>query len=182
VLGAKIYLAGGVIPDPENPRGARVRDFSVYDTETNEWEELPPMVEESAYFGAAISLGYLFTFGGSTVAEVPRPGRTFAYDLEVEEWVEGAVVPVPVSSFAVAHHRGRIYLFGGIAGATGRINHETQVYDVRTDEWSTTTSMPTPRFAMAAGVIDGRIYVPGGVQQTGENDFEAVPLVEVLGP
>jgi N-acetylneuraminic acid mutarotase len=183
VAGTKIYLAGGEIPDLVNPRGARVRDFAAYDAATGSWEMLPAMIEESAYFGAAVIDGVLFTVGGSTEQrEVARPGKTFAYDIASRAWAEKAPAILPVSSFAGADTGGRFYLIGGITGATGRINPETQVYDAKGDAWTTTTSMLTPRFAMGAAALDGKVYVPGGVKQVTESEFVAVTTVEVLGP
>jgi len=183
VLGTKIYLAGGVVPSDTNPRGARIPDFAAYDTAADTWEALPPMVEESGYFGAAIIGGFLFTIGGSTEKrEIARPGKTFAYDFAAATWTEKALAPSAVSSFASATWNDRIYLMGGIVGATGRIDSETQVYDPKTDVWTFTTPMMTGRFAMGAATLGDKIYVPGGVQQVSDVDFVAVPNVDVLGP
>ncbi|MEL6182309.1 MAG: kelch repeat-containing protein [Myxococcota bacterium] len=183
VDGTDIYVAGGVIPSSNNPRGARVPTFARYDTTGDRWEELPDMPAESAYFGAIAHDGVLYTNGGSTeMGDVARPGQTFAYDIRERLWTEKALAPAAVSSFAIAQAGGRMYVIGGITGASGRINFEVQVYEPEFDRWDFTTEMPTPRFSAAAASLDGRIYVVGGVLQVGEAEFEATTRVEVLGP
>jgi N-acetylneuraminic acid mutarotase len=181
VAGTSIYVVGGVVTSATNPRGLRLRDVAVFDTKTREWRELPPIPDESAYFGAGIIDDVLYATGGSTETDPSaRPGRTFALDLKAETWSEKAALPTPVSSFGSAVVGGRLYVIGGITGGTGAIYPQVQAYDVDADEWSLTTEMPTPRFSLGASTLDGRIYVVGGVLQSSEITFEPTPIVEVL--
>ncbi|MEN9577619.1 MAG: hypothetical protein RJA70_628 [Pseudomonadota bacterium] len=177
-----IYVAGGLIPSPTNERGARQKTFSVYNTKSGKWTNLPDAPVENAFHGAAVVDGVLYTFGGSTeTGEVARRGQTFGYDLKTEEWTERALMPLPVSSQGTAAVGRRVYLVGGITGVTGRINPEVQIFDTQANEWVIGEPMPTPRFAMGAAAIDGEVYVPAGVRQVSETEFAAVPTLEILG-
>lgn len=181
VAGTSIYVVGGVVTSATNPRGLRIRDTAVFDTRTRTWRDLPPIPDESAYFGAGIVDDVLYATGGSTETDPSaRPGRTFAFDLKAETWSDKADLATPVSSFGSAVVAGRLYVIGGITGGTGMINSQVQVYDAAADAWSLTTEMPTPRFSLGAAVVDNQIYVVGGVQQLTASTFDSTSIVEVL--
>ncbi|MEO1234869.1 MAG: hypothetical protein AAFZ18_38855 [Myxococcota bacterium] len=179
--GSEIWVAGGVTFSASNPRGARIKSFERFDSETGVWTSLPDMAFENGYFGAALIEDVLYTSGGSTEqGSVARPGQTFAFNLTQGTWNERALMPEPVSSFASATVDRRFYVIGGITGATGRINFEVQVYDPQADTWGLTVDMPTPRFAAGAVALDEEIYIVGGVRQASETEFVATTEVEVL--
>ena len=116
---------------------------------------------------AAVAAGYIYLFGGYTVAADGAEHSTpdvFAFDPETGIFTPRAPMPVPVDDSVSLTYRDRfIYLVSGW--------HETgnvalvQVYDSREDRWFRASDYPGPPvFGHAGGIVGARMVIADGVQ------------------
>ncbi|MBI2935263.1 MAG: hypothetical protein HYY31_00400 [Chloroflexi bacterium] len=153
--------------------GGYVKDFRVYDPDTNTWSNLPapPNFHESP--GAAVIGGKLYVVGGRDASETPTAVLD-VYDPVANSWATGAPMPTARRLLAAGVLDGKLYAVGGLSGA-GPLD-TVEVYDPATDTWTAGLPMPTLRFGPSAAVISGILYAGGGSNATG-----VLPTLESLG-
>lgn len=161
-------------------RDVSARAF-VLEPGASQWQALPSVPGDVGRLaGAAVAVGgYVYVFGGYTVAEdhsetsVETVHRLRAGS-SVYETV--AAMPVPVDdSVALAHADRYIYLVSGWHDS-GNVNL-VQLFDTRTGVWRQATPYPgTPVFGHAGGIIDGVMVICDGVKivsTSGQREFAA---------
>ena len=136
--------------------------------------KFPALPESITSFGAAISEGWLYVYGGNT-------GKTHQYSSDLqsnrfrrlnlaqpEAW-EDLPGEAKLQGLALVTHRGKIYRVGGFSArnATGEKQDLWSVADVArfdpaTKMWEQLPSLPAPRSSHDAVVLDNKIYVAGG--------------------
>lgn len=144
-------------------------------TKTGINERYPALPEAITSFGAAISDGWLYVYGGNT-------GKTHEYSRELQSnhfrrlnltqagslWEE---LPGEerLQGLAMVAHGGKIYRIGGFTAknATGEKKDlwsmaDVARFDPTTKTWEKLPSLPTPRSSHDAVVSDNKIYVAGG--------------------
>jgi N-acetylneuraminic acid mutarotase len=174
VLGARIYLAGGMGTD-----GASLSRVSVYTPATNTWSSAAAMATRRDNPGSAALGGKLYVFGGRTRnADGTAPSDTLAsveaYAPSTNTWAARSAMPTGRRSMAVGTIGGRAQVAGGERSttATGTFAQHEE-YDPLANTWRTLTSIRTPRHGAAAGTIGSITYVAGGGPSTGSS-FSAV--------
>ena len=136
--------------------------------------KFPALPEPTTSFGAAVSAGWLYVYGGHT-------GKTHQYSSEVQsnrfrrlnlaqpgDWEE---LPgeARLQGLALVAHGGKLYRLGGFSAKnrTGDKNDLWSVADVSrfdpvTKTWEQLPPLPEPRSSHDAVVLDNQIYVAGG--------------------
>ncbi len=137
-------------------------------------ERFPALPEQITSFGAAVSDGWLYVYGGNT-------GKTHEYSAELQSnrfrrlnlTQPGSWEDLPGESrlqgLALVAHGGKLYRIGGFTAknATGEKKDlwslaDVARFDPATKAWEHLTAMPSPRSSHDAVVLDNKIYVAGG--------------------
>jgi N-acetylneuraminic acid mutarotase len=145
----------------------------------------PALPESLTSFGAAVSDGYLYVYGGNT-------GKTHQYSSELqsnrfrrlnlakpEAW-EDLPGEARLQGLALVAAGGKLYRVGGFTAknATGEKKDlwsiaDVACFDPATRTWSKLPSLPAPRSSHDAVVLDNKIYVAGGwAMQGGSKNSE----------
>lgn len=146
--------------------------------------KFPALPESITSFGAAVSDGYLYVYGGNT-------GKTHQYSSDLqsnrfrrlnlakpEAWEE---LPgeAKMQGLALVAEGGKLYRVGGFTAknAAGQKKDLWSVADVSrfdpaTKTWEKLPSLPAPRSSHDAIVLDHKIYVAGGWAMRGNQGSE----------
>ncbi|MEO0531482.1 MAG: hypothetical protein AAF266_13040 [Planctomycetota bacterium] len=142
---------------------------------------LPPLPQAIASFGAAVSDGWLYVYGGhiGQAHDHSRDNLTGHFRrirLGGGEWEELRAGP-PLQGLPMVAHDGRLYRVGGLdaRNASGEEEDLHSVsdfarYDPATNEWTDLAPLPNPRSSHNAVVVDGKLYVVGGWALSGDSD------------
>jgi N-acetylneuraminic acid mutarotase len=165
----KIYVAGGTFCH-EGFEGQcftdseRNRFFSVYDTVTNTWQQLPDLPQPRDHVPGAVLGNSLYLFGGRDDNVDSTFSDVFAYNLKTGTWRTRAPMPTARSEAWLGVVGEKVHLIGGsgnVANETGTFD-DHEAYDAEHDRWTVLPPMPVPRHGPATAVIGGSIYLPGG--------------------
>lgn len=135
----------------------------------------PPLPEAISSFGATVSGGYLYVFGGHAGR---LPGSSLdglsphfvRIDLAKPQsgWESLAMHNTSQSPGLVAWN-GQLYRVGGLsfknkAGEDTRFNSLDNFakYEPKSNQWTDLPPLPSPRSSLDAAVVDGKLYVVGG--------------------
>lgn len=144
-------------------------------------ERFPALPEAITSFGAAVSDGWLYVYGGNT-------GKTHQYSSELQSnrfrrlnlsqpgsW-EDLPGEAKLQGLALVAHGGKLYRIGGFTAknATGEKKDlwsmaDVARFDPATKTWEKLPSLPAPRSSHDAVVLDNQIYVAGGWAMQGAN-------------
>jgi N-acetylneuraminic acid mutarotase len=169
VLGTKLFLFGGARDN------AVVADVSSYDTESDTWEELPPLPETREHCAAGAINGKLYVAAGRTHSIPEFRPNTYEFDPVARTYQMKAPIPTPRGGVAGAVLGNRLFVFGGEgdADAPGRVFGEVEAYDPASDSWEAFEPLLVPRHGFGAAVLENRIYLPGGANMQGGGAFDA---------
>lgn len=162
-----VYIVGGF-----DGAGRAVSTVEAYDTISDSWSELTPMLAARGALTANFVDDTLYAVGG-----VPRSFGTFtrplilneAYDPSTDEWTTKEPMPIPRQHLTSAAFDGKLFVFGGrIDDLTSNLD-SNEAYDPALDRWIKLQPMPSKRGGLAAAVslTDGWIYVFGGEAPSG---------------
>jgi N-acetylneuraminic acid mutarotase len=165
VLGGRIYLVGGHLPDtPGGPLTDPAFDFfEVLDVVNGRWLELSPMPTPRFSLALVPWEGKLLAMGGGAFCD--GAFRNFdvveAYDPLKGGWATSGIAPLPWPTAGVGAvvANGAIHVFGGNDGAG--IQPKAARYTKDTG-WVILPPLPEPRAAAAAVTLGGAIYLLGG--------------------
>jgi N-acetylneuraminic acid mutarotase len=198
-VGKKIYVnGGGGIPAgtdmPDGIIGGGPQELyatmEVFDTETNKWSTLAPMLTPRNHHSMAAVDGKIYSIGG-------RVGSCFSngwgtnvwmneeYDIAANIWRVRAPMPTARSGTAIGVSNGKIYVLGGEGWVDefGGVFRANEVYDPKTNTWSRAARMLTPRHGFAAAEIGPVIYAVSGVNNAGGAGAASVVAVnEIFEP
>ncbi len=150
----KIYLMGGVTPDPESGRLTATGIVERYDPDTGRVEWVAPMSHPRRTPISVLHRGKIYVIGGS-VRRGERVGVVEIYDIERDSWSRGAEMPTGRECDAVLY-RDRIYAIGGYDGRDSLRTFE--VYDIAADRWEALPDLPFPLSAHHSAVSGDRLY------------------------
>jgi len=166
-----LYLAGGYL-DGDQPTNQLWR----YDPESDEWTQLPSMVEPRGAAATAVVGGKLYVAGGAprtfgVTAEGSAYDSLEIYDFKTESWSTGPDMPVARHHLVGAGLDGKFYAAGGRSGLLDTNNDvpptgEFDRYDPETDRWERLPPMPFPAGYMGITTAAGKIVIVGGEDQT----------------
>ena len=171
VLGGRIYLMGGHLPDtPGGPLTDPAFDFTeCFDLVNGRWLELSPLPTPRFSLAAVPWDGKVLAMGGG--AFKGGAFRNFdvieAYNPVRGEWAPSEIgtLPWPAAGVSAAVLDGAIHVFGGNDGEA--IQATAARYD-RARGWRIVASMPEPRAAAAAVELGGAIHLVGGRASDGK--------------
>lgn len=163
---------------------ADVSDFSAsYDIQNSAWERIPSVPDNIGRLGstAEYANGYIYIFGGYTVAEDGSEVSTqqvFKYDPVANTYEQVADMLLPVEDAVSLVYEDRyIYLVSGWNNTNNVSN--VQMYDTQTNSWSHATPYPGPPvFGHAGGIVGNTMILSDGVQlvvDEGEEIFNMSP-------
>ncbi|MDR3403671.1 MAG: PQQ-binding-like beta-propeller repeat protein [Chthoniobacter sp.] len=140
---------------------------------------LPPMPQPVTSFGAAISDGWIYTYGGNT-------GKAHEFN---KECVKGdffrLAVPagaaweklpggLPLLSSSLVSYEGKVIRLGGMSahnekGEKNDLHSTDEVmrYDPATQQWTPLVKLPEPRSSHDAAILGHTLYVGGGWKLAG---------------
>jgi N-acetylneuraminic acid mutarotase len=198
-VGKKIYVNGGA----KIPEGANLPDglfgggpvellatMEMYDTETNKWTTLAPMLTPRNHHSIAVVDGKIYSIGG-------RVGSCFSagwssniwmneeYDIAKNTWRVRAPMPTARSGTAIAVTNGQIHVLGGEGWVDdfGGVFRAHEVFDPKSNTWARAARMITPRHGFAAGEIGQAIYAVSGVNNAGgAGTLSVVAVNEIFEP
>jgi N-acetylneuraminic acid mutarotase len=201
VVGGKIYVIGGGIPEPgsgeiavfPNRPTRSVGTNEMYDPETNKWTERSPMPTPRNHAFAGAVNGKIYVIGG----RISNPFITVASNLDIVEeydpvaniWGPAkAQMPTARSGGGWATYNGKIYVAGGESQTRALLGafRALEVYDPSNNAWQVLPSMPIPRHGVAAAFIGNRLhlvsgkitsggYIPDVQLSTGSHDVYELP-------
>jgi hypothetical protein len=143
---------------------------------------LPPLPEPLASFGATVTDGWLYIYGGHTGEEHEHSAANLSPHFRRihldggKEWQE---LPMQThqQGLPLVAHGGKVYRIGGLnnRNATKKeaedlhSTDEFAEYDPATNKWTALTSLPAARSSHNAAVIGDRLYVVGGWKLDGKS-------------
>ena len=166
-----LYAVGGDgFESPEDTTRSNVTRHDVYDPETDEWTELPPLPSARNHLAAAGFDGRLYVVGGRFDGGGSNNSAALErYDPSTQQWQSLAPMPTARSGLAAAVLNGRLVVVGGEVNpaiADG-VYPQVEVYDFATDRWESLDPMAVPRHGIGAAAVGDLIYVPGGATRAG---------------
>jgi hypothetical protein len=149
---------------------------------------LVPLPEPVSSFGAAVSDGWLYIYGGHIGGEHEHSAKNLSQHFRRlkldggDEW-ETLEMQTPLQGLALVAHGGKIYRMGGL-NARNATNEDDEdlhstadfaVFDPASGKWESLAPLPAPRSSHNAVVIDGKLYVVGGWHLHGKSPGEWRP-------
>jgi outer membrane protein assembly factor BamB len=143
---------------------------------------LPPMPEPATSFGAAMSDGWLYVYGGNTgqAHEFNREcvkGDFFRLQMDGNAAWEKLPGGLPLLSCPLVSDAGKIIRIGGMnarneKGAKNDLHSTDEVmqFDPATQQWAALPKLPEPRSSHDAAILDHTLYVGGGWNIAGGED------------
>ncbi|MEE9173624.1 MAG: kelch repeat-containing protein [Thermoplasmata archaeon] len=144
----RIILFGGKTPPGNFPQN----DTWAYDTNTNTWTKMHPVVRPSERCCHAMAYDAesdrVILFGGSTNALIHRADDTWSYDFNADTWTEMTPDPSPARrrSHAMTYdsQADRTILFGGGTSNGVPWTNETWSYHLNRNQWTNLTPARSP--------------------------------------
>jgi hypothetical protein len=153
---------------------------------------LVPLPEPVSSFGAAVSDGWLYVYGGHIGGEHEHSTANLSQHFRRirleggDEW-ESLPMQMPLQGLALVAYKGNVYRIGGLSARNATADDDEDlhsqadfsVFDPATGKWESLAPLPTPRSSHNAVVIDGNLYVVGGWHLHGQSpgDWQSDALV-----
>jgi hypothetical protein len=168
VVGGKIYLIGGYVPDNSDFGFSISALNEVYDPETDSWTTKEPMPTAASDYASAVVDNKIYVIGGQSIA--PHSNLNQIYDPETDTWSVGAPSPSGIRYGACAagattglNAPKRIYVLGEIWHLwEGEPPNSNRIYDPASDNWTFGVDVPTKRGSFSVAVVDDMPYAIGG--------------------
>lgn len=144
--------------------------------------QLPELPEELTSFGAAISEGKVYLYGGHTgdahsYSTSEQSNRLWCLDTQNPEsdWQQISTGP-RLQGLGLVAWNGKLIRIGGFtamneAGEDHDLQSQSLVaaFNVETKSWSDLPALPEPRSSLDAAILGDFVYVVGGWQLSGES-------------
>ncbi|XP_053575378.1 kelch-like protein 5 [Bombina bombina] len=159
-IGRHLYMTGGSQEDV-NFHYFVSNKLNMYDSELNEWMELPSMAEPRCSHGFLAYNQKLYAVGGCNDTTVTNSAECF--NVQQNCWSKISNLPKPVNSFASTQLKGKLYLIGGdTTTSNSDLYHRGfLVYNTFTDAWSQFARNIVVSSAGAVA-LDNKVFVIGG--------------------
>jgi len=143
---------------------------------------VPPLPEPVASFGAVVSDGWLYVYGGHigeehehSAANLSKHFRRIQLD-GGKEWEE-LPMETPIQGFPLVAHGGKIYRVGGLNIRNETLKDKEDMhstaefaeFDPATKKWTALASLPAARSSHNGVVIGDKLYVVGGWRLAGRS-------------
>jgi N-acetylneuraminic acid mutarotase len=159
VIDNMIYVFGG-----ENTKGVYIDSVDAYNTETNEWTDLPPMPEGLIETNVGVINDTIYVVGGwsNVNQDYKTTNSTVAFDPEEGIWLVRKNCLEATGSNASCILNDTLYILGGKEGYYSTDVRKAWFYDACGDTWDSIPDMIYGHCAGSACALDGKIYVIGG--------------------
>jgi serine/threonine-protein kinase PknK len=166
----RFWLAGGFAPD-----GSVSDALAIFDPDTGEWTDGPPLPEAVHHAALASDGKLLFLVGGYLGSTGQPTAAVRVLDPASGAWTDGPTLPQPRAAGALAHDGSRLVYGGGVGpdGVRG------EVFVLEGDVWRQLGDLARPREHFAAATDGGgRVWLMGGRQGGLERNVGDVEVVE----
>ncbi|XP_040282395.1 kelch-like protein 35 isoform X1 [Bufo bufo] len=153
-LKGQIYAVGGF------DGAKRLSSVERYDSFTNVWSPVTPMLEAVSSAAVVSCLNKLYVIGGA-VEDFGNTDKVQCYHPEEEEWTYVSPAPFSKGGISGVEIDGTIYVVGGLTSTIFS-------YRPSTDRWSEEVVLPEPLESCGAAVYGGKLYIMGGRGENGE--------------
>ncbi|MEO1498366.1 MAG: PQQ-binding-like beta-propeller repeat protein [Planctomycetota bacterium] len=142
---------------------------------------LPPVPQALASFGAAVSDGWLYVYGGHIGQAHDHSRDNLTGNFRRVRLTGGAWEPLPpgpaLQGLPLVAHDGKLYRIGGL-DARNTLDEDEDLhsvahfacFDQATGVWTDLPPLPAPRSSHNAVVVDNKLYVIGGWALSGDSD------------
>ena len=158
-INGRIYLAGGITPDPSGGGNRVVSDLRIYDPGRDQWSKGPAMRRAVQLAGSAVIDGELYVVGGLSGGRIQRLVQI--YDPAEESWRLGPSLSQGRYDHAVGSIGSELYAVGGLNG--GRL---ASVERWRTDSasgWQSVAGLTPARTGLAVASGSSQLYAVSGL-------------------
>ncbi len=174
VLNGKIFVIGGMTPDPAHRWGFQGDGDAVeaYNPKTNEWAQKAKLPQPGHAFTAVTLGSKIYLVGGH---------RLEVYDPAADSWTTLAPVPDFSAYCGAFELNGRILVLPGMLASVWAM----QEHDPATNSWRVSrVPAHTRRRVYASASVNGKIYTFGGVDGIEWDDWNRplVGLTEEFNP
>jgi hypothetical protein len=173
VVEGKFYTFGGF--DGEDYESDHVE---VYNPDTDEWLEMPPMLEGANHAGIAVLGNTIYFAGGFRARRHNGEKDSFiSFHPASNQWEWLPPLPLARGAISLAGLDGKIHAIGGRRNNVVLDEHD--VYDVVSGQWTKAAPLPSARDHAGVGVLNGRIHIMGG--RLGATD-DNISLHDIYNP
>jgi N-acetylneuraminic acid mutarotase len=156
-VGDCIYMFGG-----SYSYDGYVRNIDVYNTKTNEWDNVAYFNSMMSAMGCTTSGTNIYLIGG---ADANSDSTTYnrIFDTTTNTLSDKRDLPYSACSLTANNIDNKIYCVGGWdnKGTTKRLNNN-YCYDIKLNTWTAKAPIPTIVEKHSAEVVDGKLYCIGG--------------------
>jgi N-acetylneuraminic acid mutarotase len=143
--------------------------------------EFPDLPEGITSFGAAVSDGWLYVYGGNTgrshqYSTKTQSNRFLRLNLAKPERWQALPGDTRLQGLAMVAHGGKLYRIGGFTAKNAEGDEhdlwsvaDVARFDPATNHWEQLPALPAPRSSHDAVVLGDKIYVAGGWAMTGRD-------------
>ncbi|HWQ83240.1 MAG TPA: LuxR C-terminal-related transcriptional regulator, partial [Anaerolineales bacterium] len=173
VLGGRIYVPGGKIPN-----GSISAGLEIYDPRADSWSAGADLPAPRSAYGLVAFEGSIYLFGGWDGEKYVN--TVYAYDPEQDLWEPRQSLPAPVGYPGTVVAGGRIYLLGGFDGQRAVVDTYQYLPEAAASgeaAWRKLKPLPQGRYAMGVTSIADIIYVVGGISNQSD-----LPFLEYILP
>ncbi|HJQ80849.1 MAG TPA: hypothetical protein VJ828_12875 [Lacipirellulaceae bacterium] len=150
---------------------------------------LPRLPEPLSSFGAVVSDGWLYVYGGHTGTEHEHSAENLSNHFRrvrltgnagrTQQWEE-LPMQTPLQGLAIVSYDGKVYRVGGMSARNATTDDEEDLhstaefaeFDPSAGQWNALAALPAPRSSHNAVVIGDRLYVVGGWTLSGSSPGE----------
>lgn len=151
-IDGEVWTFGGITAQ----RGTAAT-VEVFDPESGEWREAPPLPVAVHHPAAASLAGRPVVAGGFTGLPMLGTEVAHVWMLGEDGWEALPPLPRPRGSASAVTHEGDLYVLGGMPNETDAFR-----FDAEAGEWEELPPLPTGRNHAAAVSLAGRVWLVGG--------------------
>ncbi|XP_054159794.1 kelch-like protein 17 [Oppia nitens] len=142
-----LYAIGGY-----NDKNGYLNSVERYDTYSNKWTEIKPMLKTRYMFGSASFMGNIYVCGGEGINGSVVYESCETYNPKTNQWTPIASMITGRRYFKLIVFNDILYALGGQISATN-ITETVEVYDYNSNKWYYTQSLPDKLWGYGAAVI-----------------------------
>lgn len=152
VIGAQIYVPGGIGPDQQYEDV-----LEVYDPARDAWQSRAPLPARLAGYGLAVLDDRLYLFGG--LNEQGYVDSVYRYDPQTDRWQVLKPMDQARGLLGAAALGDQIYVVGGYDDAE---LDRCEVYDPAAETWTPCPPLEVPRAGLTLVAVRDSVYAIGG--------------------
>ena len=139
----------------------------MYDTNTDRWRFLPPLLNggRSQHAACILDLNKVIISGGIN-SDLEVLDDTQILDLRSNEWISALKLPQPRADHVmIPLNQYQVLVIGGWTYGIEnqrRLIDSIDIFDYQNGEWQHETKIPTPRFHSGVALVGDKLHIVGG--------------------